>query len=82
LATSVAHREEAEACFLRALECARRQDAKLWELHAAYSIATLWSQGVRKVEARNILSAAYSAFDDGFDLPALGDARALLDQLG
>ena len=82
LATSVAHREEAEACFLRALECARRQDAKLWELHAAHSIATLWSPGVRKVEARNILSAAYNAFHDGFDLPALEDARALLDQLG
>src|SRR5262249_8158149 len=35
---------EAEACFLKAIEIARRQSAKSWELRAATSLARLWQQ--------------------------------------
>ena len=81
LGTSPAHRDEAEMCFQRARGCARDQDAKFWELHAAHSIAKLWSLEKRLAEARDLLTPVCSAFTDGFDLPALKDARALLDKL-
>jgi class 3 adenylate cyclase/tetratricopeptide (TPR) repeat protein len=80
MAISPAGREEAEACFLRALECARSQGAKFWELHAAYSIAKLWSLEDRHVEARNLLAPVYSLYTDNFELPVLKDAKALLDK--
>jgi predicted ATPase len=47
---------EAEACFLRAIEIARQQQAKSWELRATVSLARLWQQQGKQHEARNILS--------------------------
>jgi len=38
----VASQAEAEACFQRALDVARRQQAKSLELRAAMSLARLW----------------------------------------
>ncbi len=35
---------EAEACFLKAIEIARKQQAKSLELRAAMSLARLWQQ--------------------------------------
>jgi len=71
---------EAEACFLRAIEIARRQRAKCWELRAVMSLSRLWQRD-KKNEAREMLSDIYSWFTEGFDTVDLKDAKALLDEL-
>jgi tetratricopeptide (TPR) repeat protein len=81
LAATAAHREEAGSCFERALECARRQGARLWELHAAHSIARLWSVEDRRAEARDLLAPVNGLFDSSVELPVLKDAKALLKEL-
>jgi predicted ATPase len=71
----------AETCFLKAIEVGRHQSAKLWELRAATSLARLWRDAGRPTEARDQLSPVYNWFTEGFDLPDLRDALALLDNL-
>ena len=72
---------EAEACFLKAIEVARRQSAKSWELRATVSLTRVWqSQGKRK-EAHKLLSEIYDWFTEGFDTKDLQEAKALLGEL-
>src|SRR5262249_35472540 len=66
--------QEAEACFQQALEIARRQHARLWELRAAVSLARLWQQQNKVDEARELLEEIYSWFTEGFDTRDLQDA--------
>lgn len=73
--------DEAEACFRRALTIGRRQAARSLELRAATSMARLWRQRGRAVEAMNLLRANLAWFAEGFDNPDLVDARQLLDAL-
>ena len=73
---------QAEANFLKSIEIARHQSAKLWELRAATSLARLWRDVGRHAEARDLLAPIYAWFTEGLDLPDLKDARALLDELG
>ena len=73
--------EQAEACFLEALELARRQRAKLFELRAATSLGRLWARQGRGGEARALLSDVYGWFVEGFDTPDLTEAKALLEEL-
>ena len=64
----------AEAHFLRALECAERQDALSWALRAAMSLARL-----RRDEAsRERLAAIYGRFSEGFETADLLAAERLL----
>ncbi|MCZ6887682.1 MAG: AAA family ATPase [Gammaproteobacteria bacterium] len=72
---------QAEACFHRALDIARGQRAKSWELRAAASLARLWQQQDRNDEARALLVPVYEWFTEGFDTQDLKDAKALLDEL-
>jgi predicted ATPase len=72
---------EAEACFQRALDVARRQEAKSLELRAAMSLARLWHQQGRHTEARDLLAPIYGWFTEGFDTADLQEAKALLDEL-
>ena len=72
---------EAEACFRQALDVARHQQAKSWELRAATSLARLWQQQGKRAEAREILAPVYSWFTEGFDTADLQEAKALLDAL-
>ena len=74
--------EEAEACFLKAIEIALRQQAKSLELRAATSLARLWRQQGKRVEARQMLADVYNWFTEGFDTKDLQEARALLSELG
>ena len=55
---------EAEACFLKAIEIARKQQAKSLELRAVMSLARLWQQQGKHHEARNLLSEIYGWFTD------------------
>jgi len=73
--------EEAEACFQRALEVARRQQAKSLELRAAMSLARLWQQQGKQAEARALLAPVYNWFTEGFDTVDLQEAKALLTAL-
>jgi hypothetical protein len=72
---------DAEACFRRAIEIARSQQAKSFELRAATSLAQLLRGQARAAEARDLLAPIYAWFTEGFDTKDLKDAKALLGQL-
>jgi predicted ATPase len=72
---------EAQHCFERAIQIARKQSAKLFELRATMSLARLLSDTGRRDEAHTILAQIYNLFSEGFDTADLKDARALLDEL-
>jgi len=72
---------EAHNCFERAIETARTQSAKSWELRATMSLARLLAKRDRRDEARAMLTEIYSWFNEGFDTADLKDAKALLDEL-
>jgi class 3 adenylate cyclase/predicted ATPase len=75
------NRQEAEECFWQAIDVARRQSAKSWELRAVMSLARLWQQQGQKDEARQLLAEIYGWFTEGFDTTDLQEAKALLDEL-
>ena len=75
------HSEAAEQLYRKALGIAREQEAKLWELRAAASLARLSSDQGRRAEARDILAPIYDWFTEGSDTRDLKEAKALLDQL-
>jgi predicted ATPase len=72
---------EAESCFYHALDIARTQQAKSFELRAATSLARLWQQQGKRDEARQVLGDVYGWFTEGFDTADLKDAKALLHEL-
>jgi predicted ATPase/class 3 adenylate cyclase len=72
---------EAEAWLQRALDVARHQQAKSWELRAAMSLSRLWQQQGKEAEAHALLAPVYSWFTEGFDTADLQEAKALLEAL-
>ena len=72
---------KAVAYFERALEVARRQQAKSWELRAAMSLARLWRDQGKVRQARELLAPVYGWFAEGFDTRDLKEAKALLEEL-
>ena len=72
---------KAEAYFEHALAVARKQQAKSWELRAAMSMARLWRDQGKRMEARELLAPVYGWFTEGFDTRDLKEAKALLDEL-
>jgi predicted ATPase len=74
------HRE-AETCFRRALDIARRQQAKSLELRAAMSLSRLWQQQGKLEEARQLLLPIDGWFTEGVDTADLQEARVLVEQL-
>jgi adenylate cyclase len=81
LARSPSDPAGAKASFREALEVARRQSAKSWELRAATSLARLWQSQGKRDEARDLLAPVCAWFSEGFDTNDLRDARALLEEL-
>jgi predicted ATPase len=75
------NQEESEAAFERALQVARQQQTKSFELRAATSLARLWGDQGRRAEARELLAPVYGWFTEGFDTADLKEAKALLDEL-
>ena len=73
---------QAESCFRRAIEVAQKQSAKSWKLRATTSLARLLRDTNRRNEARTVVGEIYNWFTEGFDLPDLKEAKALLDELG
>ena len=72
----------AEGEFRRALEFARSQSARLFELRAARDLARLRRDQGRLADAHGLLAPVYSSFTEGFAFPDLIEARALLEDLG
>jgi predicted ATPase len=72
---------EAETCFHHALEIARNQQAKSFELRTATSLARLWQSQGKRQEAYDLLAPVYHWFTEGFDTADLKDAKMLLDKL-
>jgi predicted ATPase len=72
---------EAQRCFERAIEIARKEGAKSWELRATTSLARLFAKQGKRAEARAMLAEIYGWFTEGFDTADLKDAKALLDNL-
>ena len=80
LARDPAAAPDAEAAFGQAIDLARRQSTKSWELRAALSLSRLWQrQGKR--EAAGLLGGVLGWFTEGFDTADLREARLLLDEL-
>jgi predicted ATPase/DNA-binding SARP family transcriptional activator len=71
----------AEACFQGAIEVARQQNAKSWELRATVSLCRLWKAQGKREEARQMLEGIYEWFTEGFDTVDLKETKALLDEL-
>jgi predicted ATPase len=76
-----AEQSETENCFRDALAVAREQNAKLWELRPATSLARLWAEQRKCTEAHNLLAPIYDWFTEGFDTVDLKEAKALLAEL-
>ena len=72
----------AEACFQEAIQIARTQDGKMFELRATTSLARLWGASQRRAAARDLLASVYGRFTEGFETKDLKDAKRLLEQLG
>jgi predicted ATPase len=70
-----------DASFQLALNTARKQGSRGYELRAAASLARLWGEQGRRAEARELLAPVYGWFTEGFDTADLQEAKALLDEL-
>jgi predicted ATPase len=74
-------RKEAEASFFHAIEIARKQQAKSFELRAATSLASLWRDEGNLTDARNLLGPTCGWFTEGFNTHDLKQANLLLERL-
>ena len=74
-------RDEAEACFLKAIAIARRQSARSLELRAVMALSRLWRQQGKPGDARQMLAETYGWFTEGFDTSDLQEAKVLLSEL-
>ncbi len=81
LTPSTQAQAEAEACFHKAIEIARRQSAKSLELRAVMSLSRLWQSQGKKEAAHKMLAEIYGWFTEGFDTADLQEAKALLEEL-
>jgi hypothetical protein len=81
LAISTDHAAEAEALYQMAIGIAREQQASMLELRAALRLSRLWREQGKIQDARNALSEAYAKMTEGFTLPDLQQAQALLKEL-
>ena len=67
--------QEAETSLKKALDVARQQKAKFWELRAALDLANLWRKQGRVEDSRQLVREIYSWFTEGFDIPELKAAK-------
>jgi len=73
--------DEAKRLLREAIDCARRQAAKSWELRAATTLATLLKDTGQRATARELLAPVFEWFTEGADTPDLIEAKALLEEL-
>jgi predicted ATPase len=80
LATSAAQ-PDAETAFTKALNIARQQQAKLFELRAVMGLSRMWQQQGKFIEAHSLLAVTYNQFTEGLSTPDLQSAAELLAEL-
>jgi predicted ATPase len=81
LASDPSVEPDAEVAFRNAIDAARRQSTKSWELRAATSLARLLRYQGKRDEARRTIAEVYEWFTEGFDTLDLKEAKALLHEL-
>jgi predicted ATPase len=74
--------EDAERCFIKALELSRAHGARAWELRTATDLAALWAKQGRSDDARGLLRPVFEQFTEDSDTPDLKAAERLLATLG
>jgi predicted negative regulator of RcsB-dependent stress response len=74
-----ADREAAERSFTAALEIARRQGSRSYELRAAMSLHRI-QRGTKRKSALEAVRRAYATFTEGFATRDLVQAKALLER--
>jgi len=72
---------EAEACFLKAIEISRKQQAKSLKLRASVSLARLWQSQGKLTEAHQMFLEVYNRFTERLDTKDLQEAKALIEEL-
>jgi class 3 adenylate cyclase/predicted ATPase len=81
LARDPAAEPDAEVSFGQALDLARQQSTKSWELRAALSLSRLWQRQEKREAAAGLLGDVLGWFTEGFDTADLRRARLLLNEL-
>ena len=76
------HPETAEELYREALSIAVEQEAKLWELRAAVSLARLHRDQGRRAEARDLLAPVYGWFTEGFGTADLKESKGAARPVG
>lgn len=71
----------AETWFRAAIETAKEQRSRAWELRAAMSLARLWHRQARHAEALALLRPVFATYTEGFTTPDLMECRVLLEDL-
>jgi class 3 adenylate cyclase/predicted ATPase len=71
-------RARAEACFLKAIEIAHGQEARMLELRAATDLARLWREAGASNDPRALLEPMLAAIEGGETTRDVRNARALL----
>ena len=71
----------AEACFLKAIEVARSQEARMLELRAATYLARLWRDTGSPNDPRALLEPILAAIEGGESTRDVRNARALLAEI-
>jgi class 3 adenylate cyclase/tetratricopeptide (TPR) repeat protein len=74
-------RTEAKEQLSASIECARRQQARSWELRSSTTLAELFIKCGERDAARQLLAPIYDWFTEGFDTHDLKAARALLEDI-
>ncbi len=73
--------DDPETEYLRALELARAQGSRWFELRAAMSLARHWADQRKCAEARELLAPIYGWFTEGFSTPDLKSAKEQMERL-
>ncbi len=76
-----AGRERAEASFLKAIEIAHGQEARMLELRAATDLARLWRDTGAPTDPRALFEPILAAIEGGETTRDVRDARALLAEI-
>ena len=75
---SPADQAKAEEWFLKAIEIARKREARMFELKAAISINNLWLEQGKAKQGKQMLKDVYDTMSEGFTTADLREALALL----
>jgi class 3 adenylate cyclase/predicted ATPase len=71
-------RSQIEAAYTEALDLARRQGARTWQLYTATSLARFWIEQGERLKAIELLAPLHASFSQGQHLPIYKQAASIL----